>query len=198
MKIGLKNSIDIVDTLTPILDFAVNEQCAQLNECERYSRFLSVGKPVFHVEYPNPLNPAAANTNLCHGPGTLLMTNVLKNLALDGPTVYCDGSQVDTPTKGGTNPTRPPRPSRTPPTRTSSTRTSSTTSITTRPTSSTRSSITTRPTSSSTTSQRPSSTPGGGGCRQKHWDQCGGNDWKGCTTCEVSLGFRLDLSLKTS
>jgi hypothetical protein len=200
MKIGLKNSIDILDTLAPIIDFAVNEQCASLNECERYSKFLALGKPVFHVEYPNPLNPAAAKTNLCTGPGTSLMSNILKNLVLNGPTVYCDGSQVDTPTKGGTSPGRP-----TPP-KPSTTRASSTIKSTTRPTSSpgpssstrptssprpsssTRRSITSRPIPSSTTIQRPpTSTPGNGGCKQKHWDQCGGNDWKGCKTCEVSI-----------
>lgn len=28
---------------------------------------------------------------------------------------------------------------------------------------------------------------GGGGCAAKHWDQCGGNNWKGCTRCEVRI-----------
>jgi len=96
MEIGLKNSLDIVDTLTPYVSFAVNEQCAQLSECDRYNSFLATNKPVFHIEYPNPLNPNAAKTNLCTGPGVLGMSTVLKNIALDGPTVYCDGSQVYT------------------------------------------------------------------------------------------------------
>ncbi|KAF2682800.1 carbohydrate-binding module family 1 protein [Lentithecium fluviatile CBS 122367] len=182
MKVGLKNSIDILDTLAPIMDFAVNEQCASLTECERYNNFLASGKPVFHVEYPNPLNPAAAKTDLCTGPGTSLMSNILKNLALDGPTVYCDGSQVDTPTKGGTSPPRP-TPSKSSTTRASSTIRSTTSSKI--PSSSNPPTTTSKPISSSTTIQRPpTSTPGNGGCRQKHWDQCGGNDWKGCKTCE--------------
>ena len=59
-----------------------------------------------------------------------------------------------------------------------------------------------RPSSSTVqSSAKPSSTPpgngGGGGCRQKHWDQCGGNDWKGCTTCEVCYPpfFQLNMSI---
>jgi hypothetical protein len=62
---------------------------------------------------------------------------------------------------------------------------------TSRTTSKTTTSRTTSKISSKTSSAKPtSSTPapggGGGGCTQKHWDQCGGNDWKGCTTCAVS------------
>ncbi|PVI08216.1 carbohydrate-binding module family 1 protein [Periconia macrospinosa] len=196
MQIGLKNAIDIVDALTPYIDFAVNEQCAQLMECERYAAFLATNKPVFHIEYPTPLNSSQANTTFCLGPGTLGMSTILKNLLLDGLTVYCDGSMIDTPTKGGSSPprptTRPPRPTRPPITTTkpptttpkpptttpkppTTTRPTTTRPTTTRPT-------TTRPT---TTSRPPTSTPGNpGGCRSKHWDQCGGQDWKGCTVCE--------------
>ncbi|KAJ4345268.1 uncharacterized protein N0V89_011398 [Didymosphaeria variabile] len=93
MEIGLKNSLDIVDALTPTVDFAVNEQCAQLGECDRYTTFLAANKPVFHIEYPTPLNTAAAKGVDCTGPGTSGMSTILKNMALDGPAVYCDGSQ---------------------------------------------------------------------------------------------------------
>ncbi|KAF9736317.1 endo alpha-1,4 polygalactosaminidase precursor [Paraphaeosphaeria minitans] len=189
MEIGLKNALDIVDALTPTLSFAVNEQCAQLSECDRYAAFLAAGKPVFHVEYPTPLDAAAARGVGCTGPGTAGMSSVLKRLALDGLAVYCDGSVVDTPTKGGTG---PPRPTRTlTPRPTTTTRPS-----TTRPTTTTRQSTTPAPpptttttttTTARTTSTRPppTSTSGpGNGCKSKHWDQCGGNDWKGCTICE--------------
>ncbi|KAF2186921.1 carbohydrate-binding module family 1 protein [Zopfia rhizophila CBS 207.26] len=183
MKIGLKNSLDILNTVAPIMDFAVNEQCAQLTECFAYNQFLASGKPVFHIEYPSKLNPVpdAEKRNFCNNNSTGVngMSTVLKNLTLNGLTIYCDGSQVDTPTKGGTGPGRPPRP-------------------TSRPTSMPTSRPTSRPTSmppsippnpsTTSTSRPPTSTPGnggGGGCRQKHWDQCGGQDWKGCTVCEV-------------
>ncbi|KAF2634922.1 hypothetical protein P280DRAFT_523583 [Massarina eburnea CBS 473.64] len=171
MKIGLKNALDIVDTLALYVDFAVNEQCAQFTECERYNNFLATNKPVFHIEYPNPLNANQANTTLCTGPGSANMSTILKNSALDGPTVYCDGSMVDTPTKGGTSPPRP----------------TTTRRPTTKPTTTTKPPTTTPkpPTTTRSTTTPPTSTPGTpGGCKQKHWDQCGGQNWKGCTTCE--------------
>lgn len=192
MEIGLKNALDIVDALAPTVSFAVNEQCAQLSECDRYASFLAAGKPVLHIEYP-PLNAAAPNGTSCTGQGTAGMSTILKNLALDGPTMYCDGSTMNTPTVGGTSPPRPtktltPRPTTTRPTTTRSTTTKQTTTrqTTTRQTTA---SPTTRPTTVRTTSTRPppTSTPGGGGCKSKHWDQCGGYDWKGCTVCEVSF-----------
>ncbi|KAF2266012.1 hypothetical protein CC78DRAFT_597683 [Lojkania enalia] len=188
MKIGLKNSLDILDTLAPIIDFAVNEQCAQLSECNAYDSFLASNKPVFHIEYPNPLNKSSVNTPSCNGPGTNGMSTVLKELHLNGYTIYCDGSEVDTPTKGGTSPPRPSWSLPPVPPRSSSRPIISTRTSTVMPTSIYRPSTTLKPSSSPgrTSSRRPTSTPGGGqpGCRQKHWDQCGGNDWKGCTVCE--------------
>lgn len=192
MRIGLKNALDIVDTLTPTVDFAVNEQCAQLSECDRYNAFLAAGKPVFHIEYPTPLNTSAANGVSCKASGTTDMSTILKNLALDGLAIYCDGSQVDTPTKGGTGPPRPTRTPR-PTTRPTTTRPPTTRPTTTRPTTTrpTTTRVTTRPTTTtprtSSTRPGPTSTSGpGNGCKSKHWDQCGGNNWNGCTVCEVS------------
>ncbi|KAH8725337.1 glycoside hydrolase superfamily [Phaeosphaeriaceae sp. PMI808] len=185
MQIGLKNSVDIVNTLAPIMDFAVNEQCAQLGECRVYDQFLTLNKPVFHIEYPTPLNEAATRGNSCTGAGVNGTSTILKDVKLNGKTYYCDGSYVDTPTLGGTSPPRPTRslrPTSSPSPRPSSSRPASSSGLPPKP------STTVRPTPTpSRTSQRPpTSTPGGGGggCRQKHWDQCGGNDWKGCTVCE--------------
>ncbi|ORY00250.1 glycoside hydrolase superfamily [Clohesyomyces aquaticus] len=240
MQIGLKNSIDILGTLSSIMDFAVNEECAKNAECSRYNAFLNSNKPVFHIEYPSKMNPVPNNdkNNYCSGAGTSGMSTVLKNISLDGLVIYCDGSQVDTPTRGN-GPSRPPKSTSKPGTRSSTTRrfpssssshrTSSSRSAVTSSTmitipsttteeppssppssspseesptptpittpsstststtsSSTQRSSTPRPSSSRTSSQRPVSTPAnpGGGCKQKHWDQCGGQDWKGCTVCE--------------
>jgi hypothetical protein len=182
MKIGLKNSLDIINNLELIVDFAVNEQCAALGECSTYNRLLALNKPVFHIEYPTPLNVQAARGISCTGAGVNGTSTILKNLQLNGETYYCDGSYVNTPTLGGTS---PPRPSRPPPVPRPST---------SRPGPTSRPSTTRRPSPPpnrpSSTQRPPTSTPGGGGnggCRSKHWDQCGGNDWKGCTVCEVSL-----------
>ncbi|KAF1975845.1 hypothetical protein BU23DRAFT_552326 [Bimuria novae-zelandiae CBS 107.79] len=189
LSIGLKNSLDIVDALTPTIDFAVNEQCAQLGECDRYTAFLAAGKPVFHIEYSTPLNAAAAKGISCTSARPAGMSTILKNMALDGPAVYCDGSEVDTPTKGGTSPPRSSKTLTQKPTSTRPTTTRSSASISSSTPGPTTSPTPTRPPTtirtSSSTKPAPTSTSGpGNGCKAKHWDQCGGNDWKGCTVCE--------------
>jgi hypothetical protein len=51
LAVGLKNDVDQAATLAPVFDFAVNEECAQYNECDKLTVFVKAGKPVFHVEY---------------------------------------------------------------------------------------------------------------------------------------------------
>jgi hypothetical protein len=51
LTIGLKNDLDQVADLEPDFDFAVNEQCAQYDECAKLEPFVRAGKPVLHVEY---------------------------------------------------------------------------------------------------------------------------------------------------
>lgn len=51
LAIGLKNNPEQLEQLAPIVDFAVNEQCVELEECDRYRSFLASGKPVYTVEY---------------------------------------------------------------------------------------------------------------------------------------------------
>jgi hypothetical protein len=189
MRIGLKNSLDIMNVLAPIVDFAVNEQCAALGECRAYDQFLAMNKPVFHIEYPTPLNAQAAKGFSCTSTGVNGTSTILKNLQLDGPTYYCDGSFVDTPTLGGTGPPRPSKPPPVPrPSSTRSVPSPSRPAPPPRPTTTLRPSLP-PPDRPSSTRKPPTSTPGGGngGCRSKHWDQCGGQNWNGCTICEVSV-----------
>ncbi|WP_380286015.1 endo alpha-1,4 polygalactosaminidase [Kitasatospora purpeofusca] len=51
LAIGLKNDLEQVPALLNDFDFAVNEECAQFDECARLSPFIQAGKAVFHVEY---------------------------------------------------------------------------------------------------------------------------------------------------
>jgi len=51
LGIGLKNCLDIVDTVGSYYDFAVNEGCAPKNECHWYKNFLKSGKPVLGITY---------------------------------------------------------------------------------------------------------------------------------------------------
>ncbi|GAA2216659.1 endo alpha-1,4 polygalactosaminidase [Micromonospora olivasterospora] len=48
---GLLNDLPQVASLAPDFDFAVNEECVRLRECDRLLPFADAGKPVFHVEY---------------------------------------------------------------------------------------------------------------------------------------------------
>jgi hypothetical protein len=55
MSTGLKNSAAIIRSVDDYIQFAVNEECAQLKECDAYKPLLypSHGKkpkPVFHSE----------------------------------------------------------------------------------------------------------------------------------------------------
>lgn len=55
LSVGLKNDLDQIPELVGDFEFAVNEQCAQFDECERYRPFVAAGKAVFHVEYEGSL-----------------------------------------------------------------------------------------------------------------------------------------------
>lgn len=60
LSIGLKNAGDIVPDIIDKMEWSVQEQCIQYDECDSYRPFLDQGKPVFHVEYPKG---AAMNNN---------------------------------------------------------------------------------------------------------------------------------------
>jgi len=51
MSIGLKNDLRQVEDLVDTFDWALNEECFQLNECTKLTPFIEAGKAVFHVEY---------------------------------------------------------------------------------------------------------------------------------------------------
>lgn len=91
LSVGIKNSLDIVDSVSDFVDFAVNEECAANGECSAYDSFVGTGKPVFHIEYD------AGASQACDDPS---LATVIKNLDLDGQVQYCDGSSYNTPTDG--------------------------------------------------------------------------------------------------
>lgn len=99
---GLKNSLAIVNAVSPFIGFAVNEQCASKRECKEYTSFR---KPVFHIEYP----PGVGRVSLSDAmrrrycvdkePQLSHFRTVLKGKNLDGAVQYCDGKYAKTPTK---------------------------------------------------------------------------------------------------
>lgn len=54
LAVGLKNDLEQVGQLVGDFDFAVNESCVDLGECELLRPFVAAGKAVLHVEYDVP------------------------------------------------------------------------------------------------------------------------------------------------
>jgi hypothetical protein len=105
LGISLKNGVDILPLVRSQVNFAVNEECVLMNECEKYYNFLNIDrKQVFHIEYPvtSPrnltpaeiykwcaqANPVSRNPNF---------TTALKVKSLNGWVEFCDGSLFSTP-----------------------------------------------------------------------------------------------------
>ena len=62
LSVGLKNDLDQLGQLQGQFDFAINEQCAQFQECSAYDGWVAAGKAVVEVEYrvaPRRYCPAA-------------------------------------------------------------------------------------------------------------------------------------------
>lgn len=51
LSIGLKNALDLISYIGSEYDFAINEQCAEYDECDTLSDFINDGKAVLNVEY---------------------------------------------------------------------------------------------------------------------------------------------------
>ncbi|MFJ8547904.1 endo alpha-1,4 polygalactosaminidase [Streptomyces sp. NPDC093676] len=77
MAVGLKNDLGQIPVLVGDFDFAVDEQCAQYDECERLKPFIAAGKAVFHVEYELP------TSRFCAEARRLKLSSMLKKYDLD-------------------------------------------------------------------------------------------------------------------
>jgi hypothetical protein len=106
LTLGLKNADSIISAVSPVVDFSVNEQCVQYNECGVYRQFIEAGKPVFHIEYPkgDDHSDGGVETKLVDefcgkdgGDSLSGFSTVLKRMSLDGWVEYCDLEVVMTP-----------------------------------------------------------------------------------------------------
>ncbi|WP_374104062.1 endo alpha-1,4 polygalactosaminidase [Streptomyces sp. Tu102] len=77
LAVGLKNDLAQIHHLVGDFDFAVNEECAQYDECELLEPFTAGGKAVFHVEYAVP------TSRFCRTSSRLRLSSMLKRLELD-------------------------------------------------------------------------------------------------------------------
>ena len=90
LSIGLKNAGAILSSVIDGMQWSVNEQCTQYQECSTYAPFIKQGKPVFHVEYPkgddtNNANnvSAATQAKYCNDADASGFSTILKNIDLD-------------------------------------------------------------------------------------------------------------------
>lgn len=77
LAVGLKNDVGQVATLVRDFDFAVNEECAQYDECAELTPFIAADKPVFHVEYK------LKTGQFCAQARRLRLSSMVKHLSLD-------------------------------------------------------------------------------------------------------------------
>jgi hypothetical protein len=95
MAIGLKNSGAIIAEVLPDMQFSVNEQCVQYNECETFRPFVDDNKPVFGIEYPKETNTevtTAVVTKICGNKEVEGFSTLLKNMDLDEWVEVCPAS----------------------------------------------------------------------------------------------------------
>ncbi|WP_210587831.1 endo alpha-1,4 polygalactosaminidase [Streptomyces sp. GESEQ-35] len=76
LAVGLKNDLPQIPRLVRHFDFAVNEECAQFDECGALRPFIAAGKAVFHVEYAVP------NSDFCADSRRLKLSSMRKKLEL--------------------------------------------------------------------------------------------------------------------
>ncbi|WP_329341521.1 endo alpha-1,4 polygalactosaminidase [Streptomyces sp. NBC_01352] len=76
LAVGLKNDLDQIPELVDDFDFAVNEQCAQYDQCADLLPFITAGKAVFHVEYELPTGRFCAESR------SLKLSSMLKKYEL--------------------------------------------------------------------------------------------------------------------
>lgn len=103
---GLKNAGAIIDDVIDYVQFSVNEQCAQYDECDDFSAFPDAGKPVFHIEYPagtDNTDTASFDSNIVNkycsvnvSSGADGFNTVLKYMNVSGWVQYCDEKTYNT------------------------------------------------------------------------------------------------------
>jgi endo-alpha-1,4-polygalactosaminidase (GH114 family) len=96
LSIGLKNAGDIISSVIDQMQWSVNEQCVQEDECDIYSKFTDNHKPVFHIEYPkgddtNDNNPVsdAQKKKACEFYHSHNFSTLIKNMNLDNWVQNC-------------------------------------------------------------------------------------------------------------
>ncbi|RIV40696.1 endo alpha-1,4 polygalactosaminidase [Micromonospora radicis] len=80
---GLLGNLGQVTALAPDFDFAVNEECVRLAQCDKLLPFADAGKPVFHVEY------SGSTADFCVTSVGYGFASIRKNRTLDAWRLPC-------------------------------------------------------------------------------------------------------------
>jgi hypothetical protein len=82
-SVALKNDLDQVTALVSDFDFAVDEQCFELGECDKLTPFISANKAVFEVEY------SLLPSQFCSQANSMNLNALKKDLELSATTTAC-------------------------------------------------------------------------------------------------------------
>jgi hypothetical protein len=84
LSIGLKNAGAIVSQVVGKLQWEVNEQCVQYDECAQFQPFIDDEKPVFGIEYPSsaPSVSSKTKTEICLNKDSQGFSTILKEMDL--------------------------------------------------------------------------------------------------------------------
>lgn len=88
LAVGLKNDLDQIGFLLDHVDFAVNEECFEIGECEALMPFIRAGKPVFNVEYTDG-DMQAASADICPDSTRRKFSTLIKRLNLNAERYAC-------------------------------------------------------------------------------------------------------------
>jgi hypothetical protein len=87
---GLKNALEDVEALLDDVDFAVNEQCFEYEECDKLTPLVRAGKAVFQVEYPRGDETLEEHARtFCSKANRLDFDSLAKRMDLDAARVAC-------------------------------------------------------------------------------------------------------------
>lgn len=89
LAVGLKNAGALIESVIEDMQWSINEQCAEFNECVVYHPFPQAGKPVFHIEYPkgdennHQCVTGGELQEACNFPGAEDFSTIIKNINLN-------------------------------------------------------------------------------------------------------------------
>ena len=92
-QIGLKNALEIIYDVLVNMDWAVNEECYQWNECSLLNQVISDGKPVFQIEYGGQ----SKADQICPLSNAAGFSSLIKNLELDEFEISCLDYEIPEP-----------------------------------------------------------------------------------------------------